>query len=397
MTTQTEVPDFVREAVLSLPPLPEAAARILRLARDPDVDFREIVKIISADQTLTARVLRASNSALYGTSREVQTIRQAVVLLGRDAVTQLVLSVSVLNMRAGGDGDGFDRAAFWRHSMAVAVAARGLATRFGVDPERAFIAGLMHDIGKLVLAEHYGQRYAKLFSIARRGARPLHRIERDIFSVDHAIVGQALCEHWKLASPLAQAVTGHHDAEAESLGPLPAAIRSANALVKVANLGASGNRYVMRANRPLAPCRDRELVLQLPHEVAEMETAFRRNESSDDATASTDQPIAQRPRIGVVVSEPGVEDLLVVMLWSMGYRPSSVATEEAASPDEARPFSGLITDQASTLAHVARAAGPLIDYTAWAAEEGDSIAGGFDLESLRAWLQDELPPVDAAA
>lgn len=397
MTTQTDVPDFVREAVLSLPPLPEAATRILRLARDPDVDFREIVKVISADQTLTARVLRASNSALYGTSREVQTIRQAVVLLGRDAVTQLVLSVSVLNMQAGGDREGFDRAAFWRHSMAVAVAARGLATRFGVDPERAFIAGLMHDIGKLVLAEHYGQRYAKLFSIARRGARPLHRIERDIFSVDHAIVGQALCEHWKLDSPLAQAVTGHHDADAEALGPLPAAIRSANALVKAAALGESGNRFVMRANRPLAPCRDRELVLQLPSEVAEMEAAFHRAAPAEDPLASSERPLAKRPQVHVLVSEPEVEDVLLVLLWTLGYRPEAVCADEIATRNRPDAITGLVTDQASTLALNGQAPAAVIDYSAWASGEGPMLSDGFDLKSLRAWLQRKLPPVQATS
>ncbi len=394
MATQTEIPDFVREAVLSLPPLPEAATRILRLARDPDVDFREIVKVISADQTLTARVLRASNSALYGTSREVQTIRQAVVLLGRDAVIQLVLSVSVINMKASGAEDGFDRGAFWRHSMAVAVAARGLAGRFGVDPERAFIAGLMHDIGKLVLVEHYGERYSKLFSIAQRGARPLHHIERDIFGVDHAIVGQALCEHWKLASPLAQAVTGHHDADAEALGPLPATIRSANALVKTVGLGEGGNRYVMRANRPLAPCRDRELVLQLPYEVADMEAAFHRPALPGDEVVSSDRPIQDRPRIYVLVSAPDVEDVLVVLLWTLGYRPEAVDADALAGRHDAEPVSGIITDQAHTLALNGQAAGPVLDYTSWATGEGPMIADGFDLKSLRMWLRREVPPAD---
>lgn len=398
MSTQTEIPDFVREAVLSLPPLPEAATRILHLARDPNVDFQEVVQIISADQTLTARVLRAANSALYGTSREVQTIRQAIVLLGREAVVQLVLSISVLNMRGDAEEGPLDRGAFWRHSMAVAVAARELAGRFGIDPERAFIAGLMHDIGKLVLFEHFGDRYAKLFAIAQRGARPLHHIERDVLHIDHAVVGQALCEHWKLSSPLAQAVTGHHDPDAEALGPLPAAVRSANALVKTLGLGESGNRYVMRANRPLAPSRDRDMVLQLPHEVAEMETTFRTASAEEDEEEIDNIPFEDRPVVYLRVSEVDVEDVFLVLLWALGYRPNALGTEEQI-PASASPgaVAGCITDRpAQHHTNGSMMEVTVLNYADWVAGEGSIVSEGLDIKSIRAWLQRKLPPVPVA-
>lgn len=395
MSVDSDIPDFVREAVLSLPPLPQAAQRILRLARDPNFDFRQLVDVISTDQTLTARVLRAANSALYGTPREIQTLRQAMVLLGRDAIIQLVLSVSVLNMKTAYKGSKtIDRNAFWRHSMAVGVAARRLATDYvdGVDPEQAFIAGLMHDIGKLVMIEHFGERYVSLFDTAQQGARPLHHIEQEVLDVDHAVVGQALCEHWRLSTPLAQAVTGHHDVDADALGLLPPLVRTSNALVKTVGLGQSGNRFVMRIGRPLASARHQELVCELPHEVREMEAAF--TSSSGDSGDLTAQP-GERSVVYLNVSAPEVEDMIAIALWAMEFQPIALADVNSTSvPDvEASREAGIVTDQPETVQQNGQTQSEMIvlDYRAWERNEGAGGAEELDAESLRTWLQQRLP------
>lgn len=391
--TQPDIPDFAHDAVLSLPPLPEAAQRILQLARDPDVDFRQIVDVISVDQTLTARVLRVANSAMYGPTRDIDTIRQATVFLGRETIIQLSLGVSVLNLKVSYDDfEEFSASAFWQHSIAVAIAASHLAQEVNVNPEEAFIAGLMHDIGKLVLIEHFGERYAKIFGFAGQGGRPLHQIEYDLIGVDHAVVGQALCQHWKLPPLLAQAVTGHHTPHAEAVGLLPAVVQSANAFAKAVGLGVGGNRYIMCAGRPLSIARKRDLVVRLPKEVREMEAAFRSTASSE--TDGMDDVLPpERLTAYINVEDPSVEDALTVSLWSIGYEPVSVdwtGSQPNKSLDD--QAAGVITDRPEQLeiGGLARLDVPVLNYRRWASQHGPAIEEEIDIYGLREWLKEGL-------
>ena len=392
---QPDIPDFAHDAVLSLPPLPEAAQRILQLARDPDVDFRQIVDVVSVDQTLTARVLRVANSAMYGTTRDIDTIRQATVFLGRETIIQLALGVSVLNLKVSYDEiENFSASAFWQHSIAVAIAARYLAQEINVNPEEAFIAGLMHDIGKLVLIEHFGERYAKIFGFAQQGGRPLHQIEYNLIGVDHAVVGQALCQHWKLPPLLAQAVTGHHTPHAEAVGLLPAVVQSANAFAKTIGLGVGGNRYVMCTGRPLSIARNRDLVIRLPKEVREMEAAFRSAPSAEVDGLDDGMLPPERLTTYVNVQDKSVDDALTVALWSMGYEPVSVDWDEGALDERQLDddAAGVITDRPEQLeiGGLARMDVPVLNYRRWASQHGQAIEEEIDMYGLRTWLKEGL-------
>ena len=391
-SAQHDIPDFAHDAVLSLPPLPEAAQRILQLAGDPDVDFRQIVGVISVDQTLTARVLRVANSAVYGTTREIETIRQATVFLGRETIIQLALGVSVLNLKVSYDDfDTFSASAFWQHSIAVATAARHLAQQININPEEAFIAGLMHDIGKLVLIEHFGARYAKIIGFAQQGARPLHQIEYNLIGVDHAVVGQALCQHWKLPPMLAQAVTGHHTPHAEAVGLLPAVVQSANALAKTVGLGVGGNRYLLCEGRPLANAQSRDLVLRLPKEVRETEAAFGSTPSGTDVRDDDMLPL-KRLTTYVSVEDPAVEDVLSVALWSMGYEAVSVdwTKHPSGTSQLDEGAAGIVTDRPERLeiGSLARLEVPVLNYRRWASKH--TAENEIDIVGLRAWLKESL-------
>ena len=163
--------------VKSLPPLPAAVERLCGLTGDLASDFREVAKIISLDEALTSRVLRVANSSHFGLPRRVSTISRAIVLMGYNGIRSLALAVTLFNdvgdiARRLPDRD---RERFWRHSIAVATGARQLAVRQHLaaeHTEEVFVAGLLHDIGKLIFLEYFPEAYAEVQESLADGEGP---------------------------------------------------------------------------------------------------------------------------------------------------------------------------------------------------------------------------------
>ncbi|WP_397546189.1 HDOD domain-containing protein [Rhodothermus marinus] len=342
------IPEYIYESVRSLPPLPAAVERLLAMSREPEVDFRKVSQVIESDPALTARILRAANSAFYGVSRRVQTVRQAVVLLGHEVVINLALGVSVLNLKRNllKQWPG-DPAAFWRHSLSVALMARELARQLKLtDTEGAFVAGLLHDIGKLVLLSHHGVVYAQTLLAARQSSDPLYLLERELFEVDHAAAGYALCQHWNLPEALAQAVAEHHADEPPASGTIAELVYDANELIKRLGLGDSGNAFTTLRTGPLPPHRrltfDRlqELVRQLISELEHTE-AILEGPSHRDTLPTL--PARSRGTVHLHLRDPQMVDLLRVVLWAMGYEAVVIGDAES-SPASTPRLLGLIAD-----------------------------------------------------
>ncbi|RMH69875.1 MAG: HDOD domain-containing protein [Bacteroidetes bacterium] len=397
------VPDYILESVRSLPPLPAAVQRLLTLARDAEADFGEVSRVIESDQTLTARTLRAANSAFYGVPRRVETVRQATVLLGSDTIVNLALGVSVLGLQERMDRQWpLDAEAFWRHSLAVATAARLLARALPFDDaDSAFVAGLLHDIGKLVMLDHFGDVYGQVLLAAQDGTRPLPELEREILGVDHAAVGQALCLHWNLPAHLTRAVAEHHDDAAPGARAIPDLVRDANRLVKLAHLGTSGNPFVPVATDPLAPHRQihpsalHRLLDALPAQVREAEAVFGR--SADAAPP----PEAPPQLVHLEVTQPAERALLALTLRAMGYEPRLLDEDppDAEGPGDCT-LAGLITDLPITPARAfayQKYNVPMLDYATWRADQNLPETTALNVDQLRAWLQTELDAPPAAA
>jgi len=215
-----------------LPPLPAVAARVMSMADDQKTSAMDLAQVLATDQALTAKLIRISNSAYYGFARRISTVREAVVMLGFKQVRQVAVGASLMNTFKRGHDDGFDLDLFWGHSVAVAVAAEALAKKsFAVKPEDAFTAGILHDIGRLVLRQVMPTEFAAAVTMARSGESPLHIAEQVATGYAHDEVGQALGELWKFPGHLADAVRCHHD---ESLTPsdgLSGVVAQANRLV----------------------------------------------------------------------------------------------------------------------------------------------------------------------
>jgi putative nucleotidyltransferase with HDIG domain len=212
-----------------VPTIPVLLLRILRTVEGERASAKDLVDLMQRDQALAGRVLRLANSGFFACSREVGTLSRAVMLLGFSTVKNLALGIKIWEAMASRGGPAI--AALWEHSALVGAAARAIAQRMrGADPEEVFTAGLLHDIGKVILRIRFAAVYDRVAEVG--GETPLVARERAAFGVDHAEAGAWLGEAWSLPTVIVDAARAHHD----ELGPdtplsAPVIVNLANRLV----------------------------------------------------------------------------------------------------------------------------------------------------------------------
>jgi len=228
--------DDVVKNLDDLPSLPAVVMELLNSIDQEDVDISVLAKKVSHDQALTAKTLRLANSSLYGLQVKVTTIQQAITYLGFQTTRNLITAAAITGCFAEGHCPGFDHKAFWRHSIATAACAKVLARQMRFNQDYAFTAGLLHDIGRLVLVSCFPEQYAE--AIAYRDAHDSFMLdaERTVLGVDHVDAGMALAEHWNFSDTMRLAIGGHHDPEAPGAGFLAAIIHVADAIVHALDL-----------------------------------------------------------------------------------------------------------------------------------------------------------------
>lgn len=204
----------------NLPTLPAVAMKVLELTNKPDVQLKEVAGVIEHDQAIATKVLRTINSSFYGLSRRCGSIQQALALLGLQTVKGLVLGFSLTkSLDGGGDKDvSFDFLTYWRRCMYCAAAARHIAviTR-RCDPDEAFVAALVQDIGMVALWRAFGDRYLQTIDSAGRDHRRLSAFERKALETDHAAIAGEMIRRWRFPEQIIEAVSNHHDSSGASL------------------------------------------------------------------------------------------------------------------------------------------------------------------------------------
>lgn len=203
----------VVQKVDELPALPNITYKVIQMTGDPKTSINQLAETIGGDQVLTAKVLRLANSAYYGYARTINTIREAVVILGFDRLRNLVMAASVANVIDSElSGYFLPKGELWKHSMSTAVLARNLAQKTRtILPDQAFTAGLLHDIGKVVLDIYMQDLFKKVMNAVLNENIPFMDAEREILGFDHAEVGSRVAEKWNLPPELIEAIAFHHN------------------------------------------------------------------------------------------------------------------------------------------------------------------------------------------
>jgi putative nucleotidyltransferase with HDIG domain len=202
-----------------LPAMPQVASKVLELSSDPHTSAQQLQQVISDDQAMTARILKIANSAMYSCSRKVKTLTEAIVMLGFNSIRSLVVTSAARNLyNTRNATTGLKERLLWEHSIGVAFACRLLVQeRMPALAEEAFLAGLMHDIGKLVLNLRVPGQFDEIVQLVYNDNRSFQQTEKEILGFDHAEVGARLVNKWNLSPVLEDTILNHHNLEAMSV------------------------------------------------------------------------------------------------------------------------------------------------------------------------------------
>jgi putative nucleotidyltransferase with HDIG domain len=205
--------------------LPKIYFELQEALNDPNKTFQDLGDIISFDPALSARLLKIVNSPFYGFPSNIETISHATSIIGRDQLTDLALATLVIYQFRGIPNSLFNMEKFWRHSMACGVVARSIAEFRGeINVERFYLAGILHDIGRLVIFKKEPALARDAFYRSKEQQENIYLAERDLMGFDHADVGRELLKAWQLPPRLVEAVGCHHQPEAAKQFPVEAAI-----------------------------------------------------------------------------------------------------------------------------------------------------------------------------
>lgn len=210
MMSPEEIKEKV-QSIIQLPALPTIAMEVVEMVDNPKTSASTLGKLISTDQALTAKVLKIANSPFYGFPKKISTIDFAIIVLGYDALKEIVISISLVSSLQKKSDTHFDAKSFWDHSIASGVLARRLARDLGYRVSgEVFVGGLLHDMGISVIHRYFKNEYKRIIEIARETDLNFIEAEESVLGVTHAEVGGWLAERWNLPDHLVEAIAHHH-------------------------------------------------------------------------------------------------------------------------------------------------------------------------------------------
>jgi putative nucleotidyltransferase with HDIG domain len=236
------------ETVSTIPTLSTVIEKIARLLQNPQTSAEEIGKVITTDQALAAKVLRLVNSAFYGFPGRISTITHAVVILGFSTVKNIVLTASIFDAFANkkNTASDFNIEEFWLHSIGCGAASQAIAKHIGFkEKEECFIAGLIHDIGKIILCYYFPEEFEAVFRHARSKGVLFLDSEREIIGITHNEIGAIIARRWNLPANLQAVVRNHHQPVAEhDFYSITGIVHSGDILARAMEIGNGGDDMI---------------------------------------------------------------------------------------------------------------------------------------------------------
>lgn len=223
------------DSIKDLPTLPAIAMEINSLLQAAETTVETIAESIEKDQSIAVKVLKLINSAFFGVRSKVTNIHDAIVLLGFNSIRNIVLSVSVIKAFSKNDTiEGFSIADFWQHSIAVAMTSKVMSEKSQIsNPEDAFTGGLLHDIGKIIMAQYFREIFLATVKDCENDSIPFSKAEKNhLTGFGHSKMGAFLTDKWKFPQSLTQAIGTHHSAS-DKMSELTTVVHCADIIVNI--------------------------------------------------------------------------------------------------------------------------------------------------------------------
>jgi putative nucleotidyltransferase with HDIG domain len=239
-----ELSQKLTAAVEGMPAFPKSVQRILELTRDVNSTPKDLVDVIDKDPVVTVKILKVVNSAYYSLPKQITSIGHAVVYLGFNTIKNLALSIAAIGMMPKDNASGFDVQQYLLHSLSTAGLAKQLALKLDdADPMDCFIAGLLHDFGKVVFAQFMPNEFRTALTRCQSDGSSLHVALQETIGADHVVVGAMLVEKWRFAPKLIETIRHQQPPNLKDTDMI-ACVFGANQICKKLNFGFGGNPRV---------------------------------------------------------------------------------------------------------------------------------------------------------
>ncbi|MDO9423140.1 MAG: HDOD domain-containing protein [Methylobacter sp.] len=232
--------------VEKMPAFPKSVQQVVQLTSDINASAKDIVRVIECDPVMTVKVLKAINSSFYGLPQKITSVQKAVVHIGMNTIKNIALGVAAMGMLNAANKANFNTSDFLLHSLTTAAISKILAERLGLSSTQCsdcFVAGLLHDFGKVVFAEFMPDEFKLALEKSKQQQLPLHQTELEFIGLSHTQVGKMLAEKWELSDALIDAIAHHHNLD-PSQNVLRDCVFAANQISKQMQFGDGGNPLI---------------------------------------------------------------------------------------------------------------------------------------------------------
>ncbi len=232
--------------IVNLPTIPAITTRVAGLLDNPDVELAEVAELILTDQVMATRVIKIVNSPLFKPMHEINSVKRALIYLGLHRIREIALTVSIIKAFEGGGEGAFDIRTFWRHSFGVGIVSRIIAQRIRYpEVEKAYICGIVHDIGEVFLSIYMKKEFQKVFDLIKGTSHSFYEAEALLLGTTHCEIGVCLAKKWNFPSEYAEVIACHHNPRTAAQDPLLVAIVNlADLFCSVRDLDYGGREWI---------------------------------------------------------------------------------------------------------------------------------------------------------